>query len=45
MLAMPVFGAALNPKTVIRRLCLATAVAIMMWGLWKHTDNEQETLR
>lgn len=44
-MAMPFLGATVNPKTAIRRTCLATAVALIMWGLWKHTDNEQETLR
>ena len=45
MMAMPLFGATVNPKSVIRRICLATAVAMITWGMWKHTDSEQETLR
>lgn len=44
-MAMPFLGATVNPKTAIRRAYLATAVAVIMWGMWKHTDNEQETLR
>ena len=45
MMAMPLLSATVNPKTAIRRVCLATAVAMVMWGIWKNTDNEQETLR
>lgn len=44
-MAMPLLGATVNPKTAIRRACLSTAVAMIMWGMCKHTDNEQETLR
>lgn len=45
MMAVPAFGTTVNPKTIIRRLCLATAVAIITWTIWKHTDSELEILR
>ena len=44
MMAMPAFGTTVNP-TIIRRLCLATAVAIITWTVWKHTDSDLEILR
>lgn len=44
-MSIPVFGTHIDLKSMIRRLCLATAVACIMWAMWKHTDHEYETLR
>jgi hypothetical protein len=45
VLSLPVFGIPINLKSMVRRLCMATAVAQVMWVIWKHSDLEQETLR
>ncbi|KAA6417348.1 MAG: hypothetical protein FRX49_12677 [Trebouxia sp. A1-2] len=44
-LSLPVFGIPINLKNMVRRLCLATAVAQVMWAAYKHSDLEQETIR
>ncbi|KAL0044124.1 hypothetical protein WJX82_011352 [Trebouxia sp. C0006] len=44
-LSLPVFGIPINLKSMVRRLCLAAAVAQVMWAVWKHSDLEQETIR
>ncbi|KAL0029116.1 hypothetical protein WJX77_008042 [Trebouxia sp. C0004] len=44
-LSLPVFGIPINLKSTVRSLCLATAVAQVMWASWKHSDLKQETLR
>ena len=44
-LSLPVFGIPINLKSMVRRLCLAAAVAQVMWAVWRHSDLEQETIR